>query len=156
MSNDQSEPHKPSQFIRAHFPSNSLCDTLRSPLVTFLDVVTLISSGSFQWYRWCHHKSFDVTQGSFYYFFSLSFLYKLQKGEKREKKQYKRPLRHTETLIMTSPLLLEKSQWDESNDIKKAHQWWPECVTQAIRRQTSLDIFGQLVRAYSGHHPWPS
>lgn len=43
--------------------------------------------------------------------------------EEREKKERKKKsLRYTETLIITPPVLLEISQREETNNIKKDHQ----------------------------------
>jgi len=37
-----------------------------------------------------------------------------------------RSQKHIETLMMTSLILLETSRQNESNNIKKGYQWWPE------------------------------
>jgi len=46
---------------------------------------------------------------------------------------------------MTQLVPLERSRWDESNDIKEGHQWWLKYTTQAVRRQISPNIFDWLV-----------
>jgi len=44
-----------------------------------------------------------------------------EKGGREKRIKKKRFLKYTETLIMTSLVSSEKSQQDESNDIKKSH-----------------------------------
>jgi hypothetical protein len=66
--------------------------------------------------------------------------------ERREKKsKRKKPWRHTETLMMTPSVLLKRSRWNESNDIKQCHKWWMKWVTQVVQRCQGSLLFGSLV-----------
>jgi hypothetical protein len=56
------------------------------------------------------------------------FTHKFNKGEEGEKKE-KRSWRYSKTPMMTSPVSLKRSWWDESNDTKKDHQRWSEWMT---------------------------
>jgi len=49
-------------------------------------------------------------------------------------REKKKPWRHIEVLITTSPVSLERSYWDELNDTKKGHQQWSDCAIRAIQR----------------------
>jgi len=50
----------------------------------------------------------------------------------REKRKEKRFWIHSKTLIITSLVLLERSQWDKSNDTNWGYQRWIERAIWAI------------------------
>jgi hypothetical protein len=67
---ERCEPHEPSKGVKDHLPLSRSWGPLQSPLMTFLGVVGFILLRSFQRYRWCRYRSFDVPLG----FFSFLFL----------------------------------------------------------------------------------
>jgi hypothetical protein len=77
-------------------------------------------------------------------FFSLFYLftnYKEREDRKNKERKKKWHWRHTEVLMMTSLILLERSQQDEFNDIKKYHKQgmeWATWVVQNYRGSLTL------------------
>ena len=94
----------------------------------------------------------------FYSFFlpSLFTNYKKERGERKNKETKKRILEAWQSFDNTSPVPLKRSRLDESNDIKKCHQWWLECVTRAVWRQMSPETFWSARVAHYDHRSWPS
>jgi hypothetical protein len=116
----------------------TVCDLLWCRWIRLIEIFSTVLAVS--------SSELRCASGFFLYIFSTFFsppsLHKLQEERKKKQRNKKRPQRHTKVLTMRQPILLERSQRDESNDIKEGHQWWLECATQAVRRQMSSGIFG--------------
>jgi len=95
----------------------------------------------------------------FYSFFLSHLSSQITRRREERKKQgnkKKRILKACQSFDNTSPVPLERSRWEEFNDIKKGHQWWPERATRDVRRQMSPETFWSDRVAHYDHRSWPS
>ena len=93
----------------------------------------------------------------FFFFSHLSSQITRRRGErKKQGNKKKRILEACQSFNNTSPVPLERSRWDEFNDIKKGHQWWPKRATWDVWRQMSPETFWSDRVAHYDHRLWPS
>ena len=70
---DQSGPHEQPKNKWVPTTLNSSCGSLYSSFITFFSVVGFVLSRFFQQHWWCHHWSFNVSPGLFFFFLFLCF-----------------------------------------------------------------------------------
>ena len=128
---------------------NGSCGTLRSPFMTFLDVLDLSCWDIFNSTYGIIIRASMCLHDLFIYFFtflSLFSLHKLQGGERREKnKEIKKTLNTHWNSDNNTISIVEKisTRWIQQHQRKVKR--WLECAIRAVQRQISPDIFEWLM-----------
>jgi hypothetical protein len=136
---DRSGPHKRSKDKWAITTYGRLVWPTPFTVCDFFCAIWFILSRYLQQYLCCRYWSFSVFSRSFYLFFIFfispisSQTTRRRDGRIKERKKIKWYWRHSETPMMASPVLLERSRQDEFNDTKKSYKQWMKWVIRAIQ-----------------------